>query len=612
MPLLRPFIDARVTEAQRLREQIQGLASSDDVPRKEHLLRDAEDALADVRLIGDVVISSFFERAKPKDRKVLRTAYAGEVEQWLRSDRGDAWRPDLQVRQSAFHWEIEFPEVFTRDNGGFDVFVGNPPFAGKNTMAAANREHYPVWLQTLHEESHGNADLVAHFYRRAFNLLRKGGTFGLIATNTIAQGDTRGTGLRWIRHHDGTIFAARKRIRWPGEAAVVVSAVHVHKGALSGLFDLDGRMVERITAFLFHAGGDDDPARLVENANKSFQGSIVLGMGFTFDDTDKKGVANPISLMHELIKKDPRNAERIFPYIGGEEVNRDPRHAHHRYVINFGQMSENEARGWPDLMAILEEKVKPERLLQQDEGARQAWWQFIRPRPELFEAIRDMKRVLMHPFTSGHLAFAFVPTGTIIAGPHNVFACDSDAFFCQVQTRVHETWTRFFASSFKDDLRYTPSDCLETFPFSQGWQESTELERLGGEYYRHRVAVMVRLNEGMNEIYNRFHNPNETDSGITRLQELHDAMDRGVLDAYGWSDFQPTCEFIPEASDGEEEPAGKKAKFRYRWPDDVRDDVLARLLELNAERASLAATAHSLTTVPRSPKKKVAGPLFDA
>lgn len=240
LPLLRPFIDARVAEAQRLREQIQGLASSDDVPRKAHLLRDAEDALADVRLIGDVVISSFFERAKPKDRKVLRTAYAGQVEEVARSA---SWSSTTRLTLaeiaaalrtcpnpiSPFHWEIEFPEVFTRDNGGFDVFVGNPPFAGKNTMAAANREHYPVWLQALHEESHGNADLVAHFYRRAFNLLRKGGTFGLIATNTIAQGDTRGTGLRWIRHHDGTIFAARKRIRWPGAAAVVVSAVHVHK-----------------------------------------------------------------------------------------------------------------------------------------------------------------------------------------------------------------------------------------------------------------------------------------------------------------------------------------------------------------------------------------------
>ena len=34
-----------------------------------------------------------------------------------------------------FHWEIEFPEVMARDNGGFDAFVGNPPFANKNTIA---------------------------------------------------------------------------------------------------------------------------------------------------------------------------------------------------------------------------------------------------------------------------------------------------------------------------------------------------------------------------------------------------------------------------------------------------------------------------------------------
>ena len=56
------------------------------------------------------------------------------------------------------------------------------------------------------------------------------------------------------------------------------------------------------------------------NAGKSFGGSNVLGMGFTFDDTDNS-VASPIAEMQRLIAKDPRNAERIFPYIGGEEVN---------------------------------------------------------------------------------------------------------------------------------------------------------------------------------------------------------------------------------------------------------------------------------------------------
>ncbi len=62
------------------------------------------------------------------------------------------------------------------------------------------------WLKEIHPESHGNADLVAHFYRRSFDLLRKGGTFGLIATNTIAQGDTRSTGLRWISKNGGEIY----------------------------------------------------------------------------------------------------------------------------------------------------------------------------------------------------------------------------------------------------------------------------------------------------------------------------------------------------------------------------------------------------------------------
>jgi hypothetical protein len=87
--------------------------------------------------------------------------------------------------------------------------------------------------------------------------------------------------------------------------------VHVCHGKLRGPFILDGRDVSQITAYLFHSGGHDEPARLEANEDKCFIGSYVLGMGFTFDDTDTSGVANPISFMHELIAKNPRNIERI-------------------------------------------------------------------------------------------------------------------------------------------------------------------------------------------------------------------------------------------------------------------------------------------------------------
>ncbi len=614
LPLLRGLIDERVKRAQRLREQIQGMATSDDVPAKARLLREANDALEEVRRIGDLVVSAFFEREKPRERHTLRNLYAGQV-----LDAVGGGGPGLQSRPDriTFHWEIEFPEVFTRDNAGFDAFVGNPPFAGKNTITASSGANYVQWLLAIHEESHGNADLVAHFYRRAYDLLRSDGTFGLIATNTIAQGDTRSTGLRWIRHHDGTIFAARKRIKWPGEAAVVVSAVHVHKGALSGPSDLDGWKVERITAFLLRAGSDDDPKSLPENANKSFQGSIILGMGFTFDDTSKNGVANPIALMYELIRKDPRNAERILPYIGGEEVNDSPAHAHHRNVINFGQMSEEEARQWPDLMAIIEAKVKPERLENNREGYRKNWWQYAEKRRELYEAIRGLDRVLVvNCGATPHMSFTFLPTGMVYANSLAVVAESSVAGFAVLQSRVHEVWARNFGSSMKDDLRYTPTDCFETFPFPSKWESSEPIEPASREYYDFRAALMVRNNEGLTKTYNRFHDPDEHDPEIVKLRELHAAMDRAVLDAYGWTDIRTTCEFILDYEDEEDGEPGKASKrkkpWRYRWPDEIRDEVLGRLLELNAERA--AAEGRALPKPMKAPpkKKKVAGtPLLD-
>ena len=161
-----------------------------------------------------------------------------------------------------FHWEIEFPEVFDRENGGFDAFVGNPPFAGKNTMSTEHADGYLDWLKTIHEESHGNADLVAHFFRRAFDLLRPGGAFGLIATNTIGQGDTRRRPALDLqtRRHDlrsdqaqevaGT--GGRDRQRRPCRT----------RERLRGHSVSTADECPVITAYLFHAGGHDDPAQL--------------------------------------------------------------------------------------------------------------------------------------------------------------------------------------------------------------------------------------------------------------------------------------------------------------------------------------------------------------
>jgi hypothetical protein len=578
---------AKVTE---LRAQIReaGQDISDWMLRD--LWDDAQAELEQVRLFGDLAVLAFFSAAKPKDREAKRAELALVVT----AADAESYRGLVEERQAAdaqfvpFHWEIEFPEVFDRGNRGFDTIVGNPPFAGKNTLASANPTGYPDWLKLIHPQSHGNADLVAHFYRRAFDLIRKDGTFGLIATNTIAQGDTRSTGLRWICTHGGEIYAARRRVTWPGRAAVVVSVVDVAKGAFSGPRILDGAEVDTITAFLFHAGGNDDPERLSANAGKSFIGSYVLGMGFTFDDTDTKGVASSLAEMRRLIREDPGNDDVIFPYIGGEEVNGSPTHTHHRYVINFGERGEAECRRrWPDLMAIVEANVKSARLTDNRASYRKYWWQFAEKRLDLQTAIARLDRLLVtNCGATPHLALAFQPAKRVFTHTLAVFPLSTYAAFCALQSRPHEAWARFFASSMKDDLRYAPSDCFETFPFPDRWEDDTALESTGSAYYQHRAQVMVTNDEGLTKTYNRFHDPYEKDPEIERLREFHADMDRSVLHAYGWDDIPTACEFLLDYEIDEEERGTKKKPYRYRWCDEVRDEVLARLIALNAKQAA--------------------------
>ena len=81
--------------------------------------------------------------------------------------------------------------------------------------------------------------------------------------------------------------------------------------------------------------------------------------------------------------------------------------------------------------------------------------------------------------------------------------------------------------------------------------------------------------------------------------------------------MQPTCEFLLdyEEDEDEEESGGRQRKkpWRYRWPDPFRDEVLARLLELNKQRAeeeklSGAAAEAKEAKVRRQRRKKTGRP----
>ncbi|MEZ4475065.1 MAG: DNA methyltransferase [bacterium] len=230
-----------------LRQQILDLADAADTRAKARLLDDATTFTRRARDLADLCLGAFFSEARPAAREKERLRRLALAEAWLRDDDVDA---EAEVRRlaaefrhevPAFHWMLELPEVFYAERpdplaGGkpgvawMDAFVGNPPFAGKNGISDAGGPHYIDWLKTVHEGAHGNADLSAHFFRRAADLLGPHGTLGLIATNTIGQGDTRATALAPLIARGGTIYDATDSLPWPGEAAVTVSVAHVAIG----------------------------------------------------------------------------------------------------------------------------------------------------------------------------------------------------------------------------------------------------------------------------------------------------------------------------------------------------------------------------------------------
>ena len=274
------------------------------------------------------------------------------------------------------------------------------------------------------------------------------------------------------------------------------------------------------------------------------------------------------------------------PDLGSEEVNESPTQAYRRFAIDFFDMTEAKAREWPDLMAIVETKVKPQRMGLKRDALVQKWWQYGEKRPGLRRAVHGLPRVLVTACSgTPHLSFVFLAPNLIFANTLAVLPLESYGAFSVLQSRVHEAWARLLGSSMKDDLRYTPSACLETFPFPESYESSPPLEESGREYYESRASVMLLNNDGLTKIYNRFHDPNETSSAIMELRKLHADMDRAVLDAYGWADIETVCEFILDYEDEEDEDSRRRRPWRYRWPDETRDKVLARLLALNAQRA---------------------------
>lgn len=508
-------------------------------------------------------------------------------------DRG---KPDEAPSRHPMHWPLVFPEVFTQARSGFDVCIGNPPFVGGKKIKASIGDSYRNFLvQWIADGARGHADLVTYFFLQASRLAR---SFGLLATNSIAQGDSSEVGLAQIVDHGWTIHRATSSARWPGAESVEIAKVWATKSlAWSTEPILDDRGVRAIDEMLYQRPRSGwRKQRLAENADGAFIGSYVLGMGFTLSPEEAGA----------LIEKDPRNADVLFPYLDGSSVNDEPIHTPRRWVINFFDWTEDRARTYPDCFAIVEDLVKPER---QEKNARgefkkrsplpQRWWIYADKRPKLYRTISSLRNVLVIVRHSSTVAFARVPSSYVYQDGLAVVATDSYAEFGTLNSEFHRRWALRHGSTIGHGVRYTPSDVYDTFPRPS---LSDVVNQSGLALDEARAGLMSASQCGLTDTYNAFNDPSAMSEEIARLRDLHVALDYAVRDAYGWADL------LPDLKHGFHEVRLQGERFTFA--PEVADEVLDLLLEENKRRYE-AETARELHTGARRRTRGGADTLFD-
>jgi len=581
-PLFKGPLDQAVSEAIELRLKLEDMPSNtvEEVEAQEKLLAEAEDKIARLRCAADLLVSAEFwaDNAKDKQEKVGSAGVLAEryVEQGSAEEFEEKATKERKG-QRMFHWPLEFPEVIVK-RGGFDAIAGNPPFLGGTRIKGALGKSYLGYL--VSDFGSGNrADLCTYFLHRAYALTHRHGHFGFITTNSISQGDSREFGLDFFPKHDCSIVRAIESRRWPGTASLEIAQVWLCRSKWSGDFHLADKKVTGITTFL--TSSEDfagTPKRLDLNRRFSFNGSKIYGQGFVLSPEHAE----------QLIERDIRNREVLFPYMRGEDLNTSPTQSCTSWVINFWDWPLNRssaptgyegpvAEDYPDCLEIVEKLVKPERTRRKDNGEYalrkplpQRWWIYGDHRPGLYAAIARLERVLLTAQVSPSMAVEFAPTGTVYNHKLIVFPFDDWSSFALMQSSFHWLWAQQYTSTLgATTLNYSSTDCFDTFPFP-----SVEANAQTGErYHQQRSAVMVARGIGLTALYNAVHDSSDCSKDIQELRDLQIETDQAVADAYDWADLVLGHGFH-----------NTKRGVRFTVSEDARRELLQRLLKLNHER----------------------------
>ncbi len=507
--------------------------------------------------------------------------------------------PPEKTRRLPFHWPLEFPEVFARSPSGFDAVVGNPPFLGNRLWKGALGDKLQWQCQMVLGASPGKIDLCVVFHRRAVDLLRADGCYGLLATSNIAEGSAIEVGLGVVVQN-GTIYLAKKGMPWPGTAAVVVAIVGFIKGEWQAECDADGRKCSRIGPRLEPEAGDVWVPQVLTDAPFAFEG-VNNSKGLAF-------VITPDSSWFDQLKNEPDSLLR--PYITGDDITSSALNRIDRWALDIADLSLDEVRRrWPLAHRFIVEEVRPTRTvaaLKSYKGLIDRWWQFWNHRADLMRRIRQQPQVIVYSKVTKYpicmpADSSWIFTNKVLLvenGRADIHAICLSSLFCG--------WLiRFGGGKLEGRLQLSISESVAKYPVPEQSVETTGVEA-ATQFNRLAVKFSAAHGYGLTDVMNAIHSPDNADATIAELRRLMSIIDTEVAAAYGWNDVDMAYAF--------REFNGGSANDKWRWAlsADATSTLLDRLVALNRaqfetiEGSSSSDDASTVTKSKRGRRPKAA------
>jgi hypothetical protein len=403
-----------------------------------------------------------------------------------------------------------------------DAIIGNPPFLGGKHMRMALGDEYIDRVFERFPDVKDSVDFCAYWFRIAHNNLELNGRAGLVATNSISQGKSRAAALDYVAQNGGHIYAAVSTQPWSGEAKVHVSLINWSKEKPK-VYYLDNLVVSRINSSLQATIDVSQAARLSANLNKCFQGVIPNGKGFIITEQEAK----------DWIQADFNNQKVIKLFSMGANLAKNPNSVPDRWIIDFDDMTIEEASNYEVPFNRLKSTIAIERQNNRNEALKLNWWKYEGKRLGMRKAIAPLSHYFAVPEVSKWAIFVPCSCEWLPGNKTKVVVSDDFYILGILTSKVHRTWMNAQKSTLKADIAYTHNTCFETFPFPQtaAKQLVEEIRATAVELHQYRTQQMSAKQWGITQLYNKFF-----EEPTSQLFKLHAKLDRQVIQAYGFTD----------------------------------------------------------------------------